>query len=147
MSFSGTPRFSQHWLGIAAHQIVEETAEIPDDPIPQAPIRRLSVSEAQQGIREQREHRYDVVDCEDGRQLFRSRYVQKRPPGYGPWSFSVYRVWNSQSVLSARLSLAPVVHSVMHSKHLQHAFKNALGVGLLSLPVFYPAGSPSEQRP
>ncbi|KAI0029310.1 hypothetical protein K488DRAFT_56638 [Vararia minispora EC-137] len=138
-----TPRFSRHWLGIAPHQIVtEEQTEVPDDPIPHGPARRMSVPEAQQGIREQRGHRSSVSGAEAARELFRLRVATKHPHGHGPSPLSVYHVWSSESVLAARLALAPIVHSLRHSRHLQHAVKNALGVFLLTLPVFYPTESP-----
>ena len=140
-----TPHLSRGWLGVSPHQVVpEELPDIPDDPIPLAPVRRLSVTEAQAGILE---HRASSTSAGDGlfdpRATFRARYAHRLRSGYRSW-WPPHKLWRSDLMLNLRLRLAPLIRSVLHSKHLQHAFKNALGVGLLSIPAFFPVGSPAR---
>lgn len=55
--------------------------------------------------------------------------------------------WRTRSALKIRLWLSKVLRSVKHSSHLRHAFKNAVGVALLSLPAFFPKGSAGKWPP
>jgi hypothetical protein len=133
---------TRHWFGMPHEVIVDERMEYLEDPVPFLADRKLSNSEVQQGLREQRESLSTAnTGAVNERNIFRMRYARQYPPGYGPWSFSVYRLWNSEWVLCARLALAPILRSITHSKHLQHALKNAIGVALLSMAGFYPVGS------
>ncbi|VDC05323.1 unnamed protein product [Peniophora sp. CBMAI 1063] len=140
-----TPHLSRGWLGVSPHQVVpEERPDIPDDPIPLAPVRRLSVTEAQAGILEHRASSASTADgLFDPRATFRARYAHRLRSGYRSW-WPPHKLWQSDLVLNLRLRIAPFIRSVLHSKHLQHAFKNALGVGLLSIPAFYPISSPAR---
>lgn len=58
-----------------------------------------------------------------------------------PWA------WRTRYALRMRLWLSRKLRSVKHSSHLRHAFKNALGVALLSLPSFLPIDSAGKCPP
>lgn len=65
-----------------------------------------------------------------------------------PLTFSVrgvyslpYRLWNLPAVLRFRSRLSRIIRSIQRSSHLRHAFKNAAGVALLSLPAFLASDS------
>lgn len=51
------------------------------------------------------------------------------------------RAWSHPSVLRLRLLLAKYHRAVHHSNHIRHAFKNAIGVAILTFPAFMPATS------
>lgn len=58
-----------------------------------------------------------------------------------PWA------WRTRYAFRIRLWLSRKLRSVKHSSHLRHAFKNALGVALLSLPAFLPTDSAGKCPP
>ena len=137
------PRVTMAWLGIAPPTVaMDDRAAIPDDPVPIGDARRLSATEAQQGLVEHLEIFQNSKHAAVARAKIRAS--DRFPGGWDPWTFSVYRLWSSTPILRARLALSPLLRSFTHSTHLQHAFKNALGVMLLSLPAFFPEGSPGR---
>lgn len=51
------------------------------------------------------------------------------------------RFWSHPWALRARIRMAKVHRSFLHSQHLKHAMKNAIGVAILSFPAFMPVDS------
>jgi len=51
------------------------------------------------------------------------------------------RFWSHPWALHARIRIAKVHRSFLHSRHLKHAMKNAIGVAILSFPAFMPVDS------
>ncbi|KAI0317762.1 hypothetical protein OF83DRAFT_1186763 [Amylostereum chailletii] len=137
------PRLTMAWLGMAPPTVVmDDRAAPPDDPVPIDSGRRLSSTEAQQGLAEHLQF-FNSRDAAVARAKIRASNTY--PAGWGPWSFSLYRLWSTVPVLRARLALSPILRSFTHSKHLHHALKNAIGVALLSLPAFFPEGSAGQK--
>lgn len=54
----------------------------------------------------------------------------------------LYSSWNHPKTLRARLRLSRFTKSLERSPHLRHAFKNAIGVALLSLPAYLERDAP-----
>ncbi|KAG8691597.1 hypothetical protein FRC08_010124, partial [Ceratobasidium sp. 394] len=59
--------------------------------------------------------------------------------------FSFKRAWHAPFTLRLRIRLSRMIWSVRHSKHVKHAIKNALGVGLLVIPAVLPASSAGKK--
>jgi hypothetical protein len=57
------------------------------------------------------------------------------------------RMMRTPGALRARIRLSNMLWRARHSTHVQHAFKNALGIGLLMLPAVLPASSDGESGP
>ncbi|EED77059.1 predicted protein [Postia placenta Mad-698-R] len=53
----------------------------------------------------------------------------------------VMAAWSHPRVLRARIYAARVHRAVLHSPHLRHGMKNAIGVAVLSFPAFLPLDS------
>ncbi|KAG8735519.1 hypothetical protein FRC10_010421 [Ceratobasidium sp. 414] len=110
------------WLGMSPRALVAEE-DGPSPPAPEAPgpdADVLSVEEANAVL--------------PGATTPKSRRVQ----------FSLKRIWGAPFMLRARIRLSRMIWSVKHSKHVHHAIKNALGVGLLVIPAVLPASSAGE---
>lgn len=56
----------------------------------------------------------------------------------------VMAAWSHPRVLRARIYAARVHRAVLHSPHLRHGMKNAIGVAVLSFPAFLPLDSTGE---
>jgi len=89
----------------------------------------LTVEEAREGVEEyNRSIPEEDVKSEGGSTL---KKVSRANP-----VAAIRRIWRSARVVRTRLQLSSWERAIHHSPHLQHAFKNAAGVALLSLPVF-----------
>jgi len=134
------PCISWAWLGIAPPTIISDDRDrvMSDDNDPKhfEDEHMLSMAEVREGLSEMVRWRDSNLSAPiilrpgsrfSGRESLRLRNVI-----YGP------------RITRARLLFAKCVRAVAHSSHLQHAMKNSIGVMLLSLPAFLPAGSPGR---
>lgn len=127
------PRISMAWLGLPPRSLMfDEQEAIPIEH--RSHETSLTVEEAREGAEE---CNHPIVDedakSEGGSTL---KKVSRANPGA-----VVRRIWRSERVVRIRLRLSGWERAIHHSPHLQHAFKNAAGVALLSLPAFLPPGS------
>jgi hypothetical protein len=138
------PHVSWAWLGVAPRTFVlnEEQNSYPDDPGSE-PSTTVSAQKARQGMAENR----DIVTSSlvHARSNPSRNQSWKRPITSVWIPFIVYRMWNWQSTLNIRLSTSRCLRSMQHSRHLQHAMKNAAGVAILSFAAFLPSRSSGEQ--
>jgi hypothetical protein len=131
------PRFSLAWLGARPSTFVlDERGIFLDEEIPDL-ASRMSREETNQGIAEH----YSASEP-----LTHSLVTKTAKPKGNPltplWYYSLARrVWNHRRTMRARLSLSNSIRSIEHSPHLRHAFKNAAGVAILSIPAFLPTTS------
>ena len=126
------PRVSMAWLGLPPRSLMfDEQEAIPVDHQPHET--HLTTEEAREGVEEySRPIPDDETKSEGGKTL---KVSQANPV------VVIQRIWRSAQVVRVRLRLSRWERAIHHSPHLQHAFKNAAGVALLSLPVFLPPGS------
>ena len=127
------PRVSMAWLGLPPRSLMfDEQDAIPMEHRPHET--NLTVEEAREGVEE---YNHPILDeeakSEGGSTL---KKVSRANP-----VVAIRRVWRSARVLRIRLRLSGWERAIHHSPHLQHAFKNAAGVALLTLPAFLPPGS------
>ncbi|KAL5635301.1 hypothetical protein ACGC1H_004175 [Rhizoctonia solani] len=59
--------------------------------------------------------------------------------------WSAARVMRTPIALRTRIALSNWLWRARHSKHVQHALKNALGIALLMIPAFLPASSSGKK--
>ncbi|KAF9451224.1 hypothetical protein P691DRAFT_724576 [Macrolepiota fuliginosa MF-IS2] len=138
------PRPSLAWLGVTPSMVStdeagtfldENTLEIPN---------LLSEPEALQGIAE---HTYND-DRDNG---YIKNLTTKEPRITGRrfsarWFRSlVYSTWNHPKALKARMRLSRFLKALEGSPHIRHAFKNGVGVALLSLPAFLADDAPGRK--
>ena len=124
------PRISIAWLGLPPRSLMfDEREAIPVEHRPHET--NLTAEEAREGVEE---YNHPVPD-EDARS--ESGSTLKKVARANPLAV-IRRIWRSARVLQIRLRLSGWERAIHHSPHLQHAFKNAAGVALLSLPVFLP---------
>lgn len=122
------PRISIAWLGLPPRSsMFDEQEAIPVEGRPHES--NLTVEEAREGVEE---YRYSIPD-EDTKS--ESGSTLKKVARANPATM-IRRIWRSARVVEVRLWLSGWERAIHHSPHLQHAFKNAAGVALLSLPVF-----------
>ena len=126
------PRISMAWLGLPPRSfMVDEQEVIPVESRPHET--NLTIEEAREGVEE---YNHPILDeearSEGGSTLGK---VSRANP-----AVVIRRLWRSARVVRIRLRLSGWERAIHHSPHLQHAFKNAAGVALLSLPVFLPPG-------
>ena len=126
------PRMSMAWLGLPPRSLMFDEQEAPVELQPHET--NLTAEEAREGVEEY--HR--PIPDEDAKSQGGStlKKVSRANPG-----MVVQRIWKSARVVRIRLRLSGWERAIHHSPHLQHAFKNAAGVALLSFPVFLPPGS------
>jgi hypothetical protein len=95
----------------------------------------LTVEEARQGVEEY----HSKIPDEDAKSTGGStlKTVSKVNP-----AALIRRIWRSARVVQIRLLLSGWERAAHHSPHLRHAYKNAAGVALLSIPVFLSPASP-----
>jgi hypothetical protein len=112
------------WLGMTPRALAAEE-EGPSPPAPDVPIPDA-----------------DVLSLEEARQVENAVL-----PGSGRTyrhRMSLRRAWNGPLALRARIRVSNGLWRVRHSKHVHHAIKNALGIGLLLIPAVLPASSPGK---
>ena len=128
------PRISIAWLGLPPRSLMfDEQDAIPVKDRPHES--NLTAEEAREGVEE---YKSSVPD-EDAKSEGGS--TLKKVARVNPVAV-IRHIWRSARVVEIRLLLSGWERAVHHSPHLQHAFKNAAGVALLSLPVFFPPESP-----
>lgn len=139
------PRFSFAWLGATPTMVsTDEAGTFLDEGVREEST-ILSEREALQGIAELA---YDKDQDDDNirRLANKKRQIMGRPC-FARWlSLLVYLVWNHPRILKNRLRLSKFLKSLERSPHLRHAFKNAAGVALLSLPAFLASDAPGEVK-
>ncbi|RDB24188.1 Uncharacterized protein C26F1.08c [Hypsizygus marmoreus] len=130
------PRLSLAWLGVTPSTVILEERGVFVGEAIHEPATTLSQDEALQGIAE-------TSESLPPRVLEKSLRKQQGPVFSAGWFHSVaYHVWNNSRTLRGRLVLSGYLRSVEHSPHLRHAFKNAAGISILSIPAFLPIDSP-----
>ncbi|KDQ59407.1 hypothetical protein JAAARDRAFT_32964 [Jaapia argillacea MUCL 33604] len=135
------PRLSSAWLGVAPRAYVsdDDTAGVALDIEPLETSTSLSEAETQEGLAEQvdfKPSRGVSHVCVLRRTKSREIAISWRSP-----SSLVYYLWSRPLFLHYRVRLSKILRSIQHSPHFRHAFKNALGVALLSIPAFMSKGS------
>ncbi|CAE6336575.1 unnamed protein product [Rhizoctonia solani] len=122
-----TPRIfflrpSWFWLGMSPRTVVAEEAS----PAPPGPSTELDAD----------------VDA-DTLSMNEARTVLLPTPTTTSsiYKWSVTRVMRTPVALQARIDLSNWLWRARHSKHVQHALKNALGIALLLIPAVLPASS------
>jgi len=132
------PRISMAWLGLPPRSLMfDEQEGIPVEHRPHES--NLTVEEAREGVEEYNRPIPDEDTKSEGGSTLKK--VSQANPGV-----MIQRVWRSTRVVKIRLRLSGWERAIHHSPHLQHAFKNAAGVALLSLPAFLPpdfSGTPT----
>lgn len=122
------PRISIAWLGLPPRSLMfDEQEAVPVENRPHES--NLTAEEAREGVEE---YKSSIPD-EDAKSEGGS--TLKKVARVNPTAV-IQRIWRSARVVEIRLRLSGWERAVHHSPHLQHAFKNATGVALLSLPVF-----------
>ncbi|KAF8061449.1 hypothetical protein FPV67DRAFT_1703736 [Lyophyllum atratum] len=122
------PRFSLAWLGVPPSMMfIEERGLVMDEEIQD--VAATSPQEALQGIAEQESPAASATLPKK-----RATTMENYLPSYAS-------IWNNPRTLAARLLLSRFLKSVEHSPHLRHAFKNAVGIAILSIPAFLPVTS------
>jgi len=127
------PRISIAWLGLPPRSLVFDEQEV-------IPVRRLphetnlTIEETCEGVEE---CNHPVPD-EDTKS--ESSSTLRKIPRANP-AVAIRRIWGSARVVQIRLRLSGWERAIHRSPHLQHAFKNAAGVALLSMPAFFSPGS------
>ncbi|KAG9087296.1 hypothetical protein FS749_003021 [Ceratobasidium sp. UAMH 11750] len=117
-------RLSWLWLGISPRALVAEE----DGPSPSA-------------LDDVPEPDADVLSVEGANAVLLG---VNTPMSRRSGRFLLKRMWYAPFILRLRIWLSRMIWSVRHSKHVQHAIKNALGVGLLVIPAVLPASSAGE---
>ncbi len=129
------PRLSWAWLGIASSTVIGDDREhlMSDDhdPVRFEDENRLSATEAREGLSELVRWREANLSKPMSTSLS-SKFASRE---------SLRGIIYSSRMTRLRLLFAACVRAIRHSSHLQHAFKNSIGVMLLSLPAFLPRGS------
>jgi hypothetical protein len=121
------------WLGLPPRSLMfDEQEAIPVEHRPHETS--LTVEEAREGVEEYSHPIADVDWKSEGGSTLKK--VSRANPGV-----VIRRIWRSVRVVRIRLRLSRWEQAIHRSPHLQHAFKNAAGVALLSLPAFLPPGS------
>lgn len=122
------PRISIAWLGLPPRSLMFDEQEV----IPVEDRQHesnLTVEEAREGVEE---YRFTIPE-EDAKS--ESGSTLKKVARANPVAV-IQHIWRSARVVEIRLRLSGWERAVHHSPHLKHAFKNAAGVALLSLPAF-----------
>jgi hypothetical protein len=133
------PRLSIAWLGLPPRSsMLDEQEAIPLEYQPHET--NLTAEEAREGVEE-----YNLP-VPDGDAKSEGGSTLKKVARVNP-TVVIRRIWRSARVVRIRLRLSGWERAIHHSPHLKHAFKNAAGVALLSLPVFLPPGSSGALTP
>lgn len=132
------PRFTAAWLGVAPASIIHEDGEQVTDQA-DTPV-YMNMSETLENLTIQN------ID-EDDEDLPRKKRIvaSGHPLSYRWWSSLLRSAWNQRATMRYRLIFSEVLRSLLHSSHVKHALKNALGVALLSIPAFLANGSPGRR--
>lgn len=138
------PRISLAWLGVVPGPYISDdpSAALTAVPVSTGAISEgesnLSMSEQRQGLAE---HAVRVAVGKaralSGTDIDGNSRVSKNMRGW--WSvFTLWMdwLWSNDHMLQARITMGRVHRSIKHSSHLRHAAKNAIGVALLTFPVF-----------
>ncbi|TFY72380.1 hypothetical protein EVG20_g641 [Dentipellis fragilis] len=134
------PRLSWAWLGIAPRSVMlDDRAPLTGDQDYLGADTHLSQAEVKQGMVETMSMGLDAECCAVPPTTSHS---QEKLPLFRRLPSLIHGLWSSRLVLRGRLGVSRILSSIQHSSHLQHAIKNAIGVALLSLPAFFPVGSP-----
>ncbi|KAL1705659.1 hypothetical protein EV121DRAFT_279390 [Schizophyllum commune] len=138
------PRFTAAWLGVAPASIIheegEQVTEQSDNPAytdPNDTLENLVSQTSDDGD----------ADSDSLREKGKGKrqVIAARPLSYAWWAAVLQVAWNMRTTLRYRLMLSRFLRSLLHSSHVKHAFKNAMGVALLSIPAFLPNGSPGRR--
>lgn len=130
------PRVSFAWLGLPPRSLMfDEQEAIPVEYQPHET--NLTVEEAREGVEEYKSLVPDEDEISIGGSTL-TKVARANPAAV------IRRIWRSERVLQIRLRLSSWERAIHHSPHLRHAFKNAVGVALLSLPVFLSPTSSGE---
>lgn len=122
------PRVSLAWLGLPPRSLMfDEQEAVPVEYQPHET--NLTIEETREGVEEYK----SLIPDEDEKSIGGS--TLKKVARANPATV-IRRIWRSERVLQIRLQLSRWERAIHHSPHLRHAFKNAAGVALLSLPVF-----------
>ena len=133
------PRLSIAWLGLPPRSsMFDEQEAIPLEYQPHET--NLTAEEAREGVEE-----YNLP-VPDGDAKSEGGSTLKKVARASPTAV-IRRIWRSARIVRIRLQLSGWERAIHHSPHLKHAFKNAAGVALLSLPVFLPPGSSGTPIP
>lgn len=131
------PRFSLAWLSAKPSTVVlDERGIFLDEEIPNL-ASSLSREEANQGIAEH----CSISDLRTSppNKITTTRGNSSTLRWYNAL---IYLMWNHTRTMRIRFSLSTLILSIEHSPHLRHAFKNAAGVAILSIPAFLPITYP-----
>jgi hypothetical protein len=133
------PRISIAWLGFPPRSSVfDEQEAVPVEHLPHE--NNLTVEETREGVEEYNNPLPDGDAKSEGGSTLKK--VTRANP-----AVVIRRIWRSAWAVRIRLRLSHWERAIHHSPHLQHAFKNAAGVALLSLPVFLSPGSSGASTP
>ena len=133
------PRISIAWLGLPPRSLMfDEKEAVPVGHQPHET--NLTAEEAREGVEEYNRPIPDEDAKSEGGSTLK-KVAQANP------AVVIRRIWRSARVIQIRLWLSGWERAIHHSPHLQHAFKNAAGVALLSLPVFLSPGSSGTSIP
>jgi len=128
------PRISMAWLGLPPRSLTFDEQEV--IPVEHRPHEtNLTDQEAREGVEEYKHPIQDEDAKSEGGSTLKK--VARADP-----AVVIRRIWRSVRVIRIRLRLSGWERAIHHSPHLQHAFKNAAGVALLSLPAFLSPESP-----
>lgn len=134
------PCLSWAWLGIAPPTIIGDDRDrvMSDDNDPQLfeDEHRMSMAEAREGLSEIA--RWRDSNLSSPMNLYSGTIFTSRE------SLRLRHIIYGPRITRLRLLFARRVRSIAHSSHLKHAIKNSIGVMLLGLPAFFPAGTPGR---
>ncbi|KAH7318023.1 hypothetical protein B0J17DRAFT_686599 [Rhizoctonia solani] len=119
-------RPSWFWLGMSPRTVVAEE----DAPAPPGPPAELDA-----------ELSADTLSVNEARSVLLPTPTTTTPVR----KWSAVRVMRTPIALRTRIALSNWLWRAKHSKHVQHALKNALGIALLLIPAVLPASSSGKQ--
>ncbi|KAJ1309455.1 hypothetical protein OPQ81_006231 [Rhizoctonia solani] len=115
-------RPSWFWLGMSPRTVVAEE----DSPAPPGPSTEFDT-----------DPNADILSVNEARTVLLPSPTTATPSR----KWSVARVMRTPIALRVRIATSTWLWRARHSKHVQHALKNALGIALLMIPAVLPASS------
>ncbi|CCM06383.1 uncharacterized protein FIBRA_08642 [Fibroporia radiculosa] len=152
------PRISLAWLGVPPAHIISDDVDATLQLRPAVTTSSwggtssevdLTVAEAKEGLAE-RGFTTDVRRLPSGLTYETFDEKGKQHPASrkrSPWDILALlfsHLWALPRMIRTRIWLAKLNRTVVHSEHVKHAMKNAIGVAVLSFPAFMPANSAGE---